>query len=205
MSTKTRYSPSESATLYEIGTFMTGNDKNTWIVTQNKNGVKRWKLYVKQPTKEDVLKDSFSHLDLYDIPKIKQNDWKKWLENKNSSTKKIIEKLINLKKDLRKINIFLEFVGLPLSSNGIYWMDYPTDWLNEKYDIYNDDNSKNGYIVFIIKLDTDFHMVDEKEIYAHHTGITHSKKKDFIELMTKTFKDLFLWEGKQNKSIMIEL
>ena len=42
-----RVGPKESATLYKVGTKKTGNDKNTWIVAENKNGVKRWKLFRK--------------------------------------------------------------------------------------------------------------------------------------------------------------
>lgn len=49
---KTRPSPTASATLYKVGTKKTGNDKNTWIIVENKNGVKRWKLFrVKTNTK----------------------------------------------------------------------------------------------------------------------------------------------------------
>jgi len=40
---KKRPSPSMSATLYNVGTKKRGNDGNIWIITTNKNGVKRWK------------------------------------------------------------------------------------------------------------------------------------------------------------------
>lgn len=39
---KERPSPSESATLFNIGTKKIGNDKNEWIIKENKNGVKKW-------------------------------------------------------------------------------------------------------------------------------------------------------------------
>lgn len=45
----TRQSPEQSATLYKIGTKKKGNDGNIWIVVENKNGVKRWKLH-RKPT-----------------------------------------------------------------------------------------------------------------------------------------------------------
>jgi hypothetical protein len=48
----TRPSPNESATLYKIGTKKSGNDGNKWIITENINGVKRWKLYKKQTSKK---------------------------------------------------------------------------------------------------------------------------------------------------------
>jgi hypothetical protein len=40
-------SPTESATLYKLGTKKIGNDGNKWIIVENKDGVKRWKLYKK--------------------------------------------------------------------------------------------------------------------------------------------------------------
>lgn len=39
---KNRPSPSESATLFDVGTEKIGNDGNVWIIVANKNGVKRW-------------------------------------------------------------------------------------------------------------------------------------------------------------------
>jgi len=50
-----RKSPEQSATLYKIGTKKTGNDKNIWIVKENKNGIKRWILF-KKPIKETSKK-----------------------------------------------------------------------------------------------------------------------------------------------------
>lgn len=43
-----RKGPTQSATLYKIGTKKTGNDGNKWIITETSNGVKRWKLYKKK-------------------------------------------------------------------------------------------------------------------------------------------------------------
>lgn len=42
-----RLSPSESAILYKLGTKKKCNDSNIWIIVENKNNVKRWKLYKK--------------------------------------------------------------------------------------------------------------------------------------------------------------
>jgi len=39
---KNRPSPSESATLYEVGKIKKGNDGNMYVVTINKNSVKKW-------------------------------------------------------------------------------------------------------------------------------------------------------------------
>lgn len=43
-----RKSPEQSATLYKVGTKKTGNDGNIWIITENKNGIKRWQLFKKK-------------------------------------------------------------------------------------------------------------------------------------------------------------
>ena len=39
---KDRPSPSDSATLFKVGTTKKGNDGNNWIITKNKNGIKKW-------------------------------------------------------------------------------------------------------------------------------------------------------------------
>ena len=44
---KDRPSPSESATDFKEGTKKKGNDGNMYIIAVNKNGVKRWKKYIK--------------------------------------------------------------------------------------------------------------------------------------------------------------
>jgi hypothetical protein len=44
-SKKERPSPSESATLFNVGTEKKGNDGNIWIVKQNKNKIKKWIKY----------------------------------------------------------------------------------------------------------------------------------------------------------------
>jgi hypothetical protein len=100
MQEKLRPSPTQSATLYKVGTKKTGNDGNIWIVSESSNGVLRWKLHKKpisskqektksasskkRPKKVSNVKtksksDSkskpkkvkkFLTLDFYDIPKI---------------------------------------------------------------------------------------------------------------------------------------
>jgi hypothetical protein len=40
---KERPSPSESATLFDVGIKKMGNNNKMWIITKNKNGVKKWK------------------------------------------------------------------------------------------------------------------------------------------------------------------
>jgi hypothetical protein len=65
----TRKSPAQSATLYAIGTKKIGLDGNQWIITETKNGVKRWKMHrnktyrkteTKKQSAEKVSKDKAS-------------------------------------------------------------------------------------------------------------------------------------------------
>ena len=44
----TRKAPSNSATLFKIGTIKKGNDGNNWIIVTNKNGVRRWQNVTKK-------------------------------------------------------------------------------------------------------------------------------------------------------------
>lgn len=48
-----RKSPSQSATLYKVGTKKKGNDGNTWVIVVNKNNVKRWVLSTNNRSKKN--------------------------------------------------------------------------------------------------------------------------------------------------------
>ena len=52
-----RPSPTESATLYKVGIKKIGSDGNKWIIAENKNGIKRWKLYKVKEPKEPKVKE----------------------------------------------------------------------------------------------------------------------------------------------------
>ena len=58
-----RKGPEDSATKFSVGIKKTGNDGNTWIITKNKNGVKRWqrtrKTYKTKKNKEKKNKKNF--------------------------------------------------------------------------------------------------------------------------------------------------
>lgn len=64
-----RLSPTESATLYKIGTKKKGNDGNIWIIKEDKNNVKRWKIYKKLETnKKNSVDKSEKKIKIYDMP-----------------------------------------------------------------------------------------------------------------------------------------
>ena len=92
-----RKSPTQSATLYKIGTKKKGNDGNIWIIVENKNNIKKWQLY-KKPTK---IEKSQKPIKLNDIPieklyekvDFKKNNWNKWLENCTPELKSFVNKI----------------------------------------------------------------------------------------------------------------
>ena len=57
-SKKKRLAPTQSATLYKLGTRKRGNDDNMWSIVKNKNGVKRWKKTTKTSRKSRSRKTS---------------------------------------------------------------------------------------------------------------------------------------------------
>jgi hypothetical protein len=58
----TRKSPTASATLFDLGTYMIGSDGFLWEITEDKNGTKRWK------SKENVLKNLNVDIFPNDVP-----------------------------------------------------------------------------------------------------------------------------------------
>ena len=241
-----RPSPTESATLYKVGIKKIGSDGNKWIIAENKNGIKRWKLYKikepkepkvkepkesmkeskklkkepkepmkeskklkkepKEPMKESkkLKKESMKVTEMYDIPKIKQNNWKKWLEPSGQNRiKKSFEKLVSLKPHLKKIGVKMEIIGLPISS-GHYFVDWPSDYMREKYPVEWEDD-KSAFLMVIIRLDNQ-HMIERNlTINCQHKGIHRDVKKKFIALMTEQFGKQFQWNGSSTKTINITL
>jgi len=94
-----RPSPSQSATLYKVGTKKTGNDGNTWIITENVNGTKRWKLY-KKVSKKISKKESKKV-----SKKISKKESKKVSKKISKKESKKVSKKIS-KKEIKSLNNF---------------------------------------------------------------------------------------------------
>jgi len=71
-----RPSPSESATLFKIGTIKKGNDGNLWIISEASNGVKRWKSHKTSNNQVKIKNNSIIEFKLPSIKKfIKEGDF----------------------------------------------------------------------------------------------------------------------------------
>lgn len=124
MSKKERSSPTPSATLYTIGTRKTGNDGNTWIITQNINGTKRWKLYKNVSKKRIKSLNNFGFIPVYE----------KKLDKIMELHKPIYDKIKKyIIPELNKLGINTYLIPLPLSENGYYFTDYAPEYITEVY------------------------------------------------------------------------
>ena len=118
-------------------------------------------------------------LDLYDVPKIKENNWSKWLENMTVEQANIIKKLNNVVKKLRDDG-FVDFISLTLSKSGLYFIDYAWDKMNIKYPNMYDTGAP--ILLIVIKLDNKLHF-NQKEINCQHANINGNAKKNLLKLL----------------------
>ena len=100
---------------------------------------------------------------------------------------------------LQKINIRSFVTPLPLSDDGHYMVNYPFDYVTDKYmrnffDIH--------FIIFVIYLDVNAETITEKYINCHHSLNIELSKKTFT-LFKHIFKDKLEWDGSEEKSIII--
>jgi len=220
----TRKSPTESATLYKVGTKKIGNDGNKWIIVENKNNVKKWQKYkrrIKDSFKEEEKKTSVKPIkkrvskkillknvkttDFYDLPKMKKNNWNKWLENLTSDQKKYVDKVRNSYKSIEKeTDIIVIEVILPVSNGGYYFIDYIWDYAKELHPSILDDDK--AYLMVTFKLTQDMHLfLDSKNhITVQHKGVLNTYKKNLLEYIEKFNKEKngkIKWNKTQLKAI----
>jgi hypothetical protein len=215
-----RPSPSQSATLYTVGTKKTGNDGNTWIITQNVNGTKRWKLYKKVSKKiskkeskkvskkiskkesKKVSKKKIKSLNNFGFTPVYEKKLDKIMEKHNKVIYDKIKK--NIIPELNKLGIETYIVPLPLSKNGHYFTDYAPEYIHE---VYNKDmierlNIKDLY--FLFKLTHDGKKLNKNEIFVNYSPFGN-KKKNVIEIFKKYLGNKFDWNGSNTKAIIIKL
>ena len=207
-----RPSPSQSATLYKVGTKKTGNDGNTWIITENVNGTKRWKLYKKVSKKiskkeskkvsKKISKKEIKSLNNFGFTPVFEKKLDKIMESYN---KVIYNKLKNnIIPELNKLGIETYLVPLPLSKSGHYFTDYAPEYIRE---VYNKDmierlDIKDIYFVFY--LSHDGKNLERNKIVANFAPFGN-KKKDVIEIFKKYLGNKFEWNGSNTHSIIIKL
>jgi hypothetical protein len=142
---------------------------------------------------------------MYNIPKIKMNNWTKWIDKLKPAQQKGVNK-IRKSYDLlyKETGIIVIEVILPISFNYIYWTDYVTDYAKSLYpDLYSDNNA---YIMIVYKINEKLQLVND--IRAQHKGILRNYKKSFLEYIEQFNKTPYSkcnWNGKTESEIFFSL
>ena len=213
-----RLSPSESATLYKVGTKKKGNDGNTWIIAVNKNNIKRWQLYKKtqvytkiKPTDTKIKptdtktpdNTKIKALDLYANvkPIVQKSNWTKIMKLVTSREKEFINKIRALYSTITKttgVNIIE--VLLPLNY-GIHNISHAWDYAEDKIpDLWE---AKKPYMIIVYRLDGDGYLLGDY-FDAQHIHINYKYKKNllnFIKEFNKNNKGRIKWDGNVKHTI----
>lgn len=199
--TETRKSPTESATLYKIGTIKKGNDGNMWIIVENKNKVKRWKLHKK--IKSQTL------YDMYNMPRLEitNKNIAKWISRFDKKQQDIFYDLIDMKHEIEKLGIKFFFVpvGQSRESHGYYFINESIFYiLQDLYNYSKDDYLANCTMAVILPINK-YDQLADNLLYIYHTEITKSLKTKITTLMKKHFGTHFTWNGDHKSSMLVTM
>jgi len=140
----------------------------------------------------------------YEFKPIKKMSYKTWTTNLTKSQKKTFKTLIKYAtKEIKKLDIDVFIVPLPISSKGVYWIDYPWDVIRDKYE--DRANFDNSFIIIVLKID-EFNRLElfDNELNIQHN--IHSKKyKKLDKFMKSTFKSKYKWDRLSEETINLKL
>ena len=201
---KERPSPTKSATLYNIGTIKKGNDGNKYIIVENKNGVKKWQKHKKESkkiSKKVSKKKSKKNLSLfkliYNIKEVNEKDFNK-IALKNETYKILVTKVIP---EINKLKIKTFIVPLPLSDNDIYWVNYPSYYIKEKY---NEEILDINYMYFVFYMNKNGdELIYDKPIDIYYSTLIKENKIIIINIFEKHFFDQYNWNGSNNMPMTV--
>jgi hypothetical protein len=204
-----RPSPSESAILYNIGDKKIGNDGNVWIITINKNGIKKW---IRNNTNSNKIM-------LYDNKTYSLNLSKDWGKDANEliiSSNKWAKKLIPIAKRLLNYGIILFIYPM-----GYYYIDYAEEdnieYIKNNTSIikYYEDfykikiNKKNvNFYEELNKVSYIFYLAtneQSKYICLYHNLVGTNIYNNCYNIFLKYWKGELKWDKSDMKSICISL
>mgnify|MGYP001294218843 CR=1 FL=1 len=208
----------------KIGTKKKGRDKNTWIVIENKNGIKRWvkfnpetKYITKKASKDKKVSKKTNHtwkeikplkiikkeskyefsLEMFfDLTVIPPKNINKYIY-KNPIFKKIIDKIMP-EIISNQINFFM--IPLPLSNNNIYWTDYANSYLTK---FYGENYDKDEFIQMTIYLNNDLSINFNKKILISYE-LDIKKQQIVYNIFSKYLPYNYVWKGNQLEVMIIE-
>ena len=93
-------------------------------------------------------------------PKIKKNNWKKWLETADSDLITFIKKIRKSYNDIKKLGLqVIEVVEAPTTDNGYWITQYPFDYAKATYPkLYQDKNNTIPHIIIRYKINNNLHL-----------------------------------------------
>lgn len=217
-----RKSPTASATLYKIGTKKTGNDGNTWIIVENKNGIKRWQLYkksVKKEAKPNPDEELFVG-EMYGTPLLKysKTNMKHWMRKCSENQKNNILSIINkILPSIEKLGVKVYLLPIVLAEGNYFFVD--TIWKIFEYGYpkttYDDitSNTKSPFLYLLIHLNTDLTLFFDHFVGNYYLGCKNQEiegfdikkgnkiKEELMKILDIYYKNRPAWNGKTNKNI----
>lgn len=152
-----RPSPTESATLFSVGTFRIGNDNNWWQVQQASNGVQRWVKVAFGPTSNNIPVQQVQTTQVNSNPnitnKVNMSKLKTITKKSTQEVRNIETSLIN-KEEVFKMLALAESTGLPcllIGEPGVAKtktvLEYAKAWLNKDGKMTAQDFANKIYIL----------------------------------------------------------
>ena len=151
---------------------------------------------------DTVLNKEMTVLDFYDVDRTEDQELAVAIDKSSIEVQKVYNKLKHTIPKLTELGWQADIVPLKLSHNGVYWSDYPYDYLKEKHgDTYGD---KPG-IYFVVYLDESGENVNlNKDILGTFDHMNVEMKKKVLTLFYKEMPKNFEWDGNNNKVMTIK-
>lgn len=141
-----------------------------------------------------------SVLDLYDVKKMSEDDFKKVVNKSPKDVKDTIKGITNLTIELKKLNKITEIIPLPLSDGGSYWGDYAGDYLTEKYGY----DWNTNYMYFTIYLNHDGDCIEtDRDIGVGYSTLDKKAKIQMLNLLDEYLPKRYKWRGSNTEKIFI--
>ena len=181
----------------KIGKIKKGLDGNKWVVSETKNGTKRWVKYTKKLTDKPKKKPKKynSVLEFYDVKTIKPKNLKKYI-SKNKLLVRLVDKIIP---EIKKNNINIFVVPLPISENDVYWTDYPSDYISEFFD---PDFYEKKFIYLNIYFTKDLKINTNKNITLRY-DLDIKQLQLVYDILNKHLPYQYSWDGNNQKIMEI--
>ena len=130
--------------------------------------------------------------------------------NLKPNQKKIIKKLMGpVKRTLEQNGIKVYEVPNMISSQGIFWSDYPWDFVKEKH--YSGSKSNlwlnESMIIIDLKLNYDqtLYLGDNNSLNLQHNIVTREDRQNVDRIFTKMMENNYQWNKSDRMTINIKL